>query len=75
MSTRKDMREQVKRSVRQMRDILTTMEEFADANDDGMLATAFTFTQKLMQELHTGAISPNAIQAFLNEQHSKIETH
>ena len=75
MSTRKEMKLQVKRSVRQMRDVLTAMEEFADADDDGMLMTAFTFTQQLMQELHTGAISPNAIQTFLNEEHSKINKH
>lgn len=67
MSDRKTMKRQVKANVKHLRDILTSMDMMAEMDDDNKVGVAYTFTQKLINEIHHGSLSPKAIEAFLNQ--------
>ncbi len=67
MSDRKTMKRQVKANVKHLRDILTSMDMMAEMDDDNKVGVAYTFTQKLINEIHRGSLSPKAIEAFLNQ--------
>ncbi len=67
MSDRKTMKRQVKANVRHLRDILTGIEMMSELDNDNNIGVAYTFTQKLINEIHNGELSPKAIERFLNE--------
>jgi hypothetical protein len=67
MSDRKTMKKQIKSNVRHLRDILTGIEMMSELDNDNNIGVAYTFTQKLIDEIHNGELSPKAIERFLNE--------
>lgn len=67
MSDRKTMKRQIKANVRHLRDILTGIEMISRLGNDENIGVAYAFTQKLINEIHNGELSPKAIERFLNE--------
>lgn len=67
MSDKKTMKKQIKSNVRHLRDILTGIEMMSELDNDNNIGVAYTFTQKLIDEIHNGELSPKAIERFLNE--------
>lgn len=67
MSDRKTMKRQIKANVRHLRDILTGIEMMAELDNENNIGVAYAFTQKLINEIHEGELSPKAIERFLNE--------
>jgi len=67
MSDRKTMKRQTKANVRHLRDILTGIEMMSELDNDNNIGVAYAFTQKLINEIHNGDLSPKAIERFLNE--------
>ena len=67
MHDRKYMKRQVKQNVKHLREVLTSMDMMSEMDNDNNVAVAYTFTQKLINEIHEGQFSPKAIEAFLNQ--------
>jgi len=67
MSDQKTIKRRIKANLRHLRDILTGIEMIARIGSDENIGVAYTFTQKLIHEIHNGELSPKAIERLLNE--------
>ena len=67
MSDQKTIKRRIKANLRHLRDILTGIEMITRIGNDENIGVAYTFTQKLIDEIHNGELSPKAIERLLNE--------
>ena len=67
MATHKEIKNRIKHSLRQCRDVMSKIENMSNGNDVELM-TAFLFTEKLIKSLSEGHLSTQNIGKLL-EQH------
>jgi hypothetical protein len=67
MATHKEIKNRIKHSLRQARDVMNKIENMSNGNDVELM-TAFLFTEELIKSLSEGHLSTESIGKLL-EQH------